>query len=85
MAVSIGFDIGGTFTDFAMLDAVAGEWSFIKVRTTPDDRAAACLEGVQGLLVDAKRPGSAVESIVHGSTVKRVPDTNYVATWPGSR
>jgi N-methylhydantoinase A len=69
MTLSIGFDIGGTFTDFAMREEQAGRWRFTKVRTTPDDRAAACLDGVQALLVEAGQAGSAVATLAHGSTV----------------
>lgn len=67
--ISIGFDIGGTFTDFGMFDQSTGLWWFTKVRTTPSDRAAACLEGVGMLLDDSRRPASAVNYIAHGSTV----------------
>lgn len=69
MAISIGFDIGGTFTDFAMLDQDDGRWIFTKIRTTPDDRAVACLEGVQTLLAEAERPAETVNYLAHGSTV----------------
>ncbi|MBI4279782.1 MAG: hydantoinase/oxoprolinase family protein, partial [Armatimonadetes bacterium] len=69
MAIFVGFDIGGTFTDFAMLDQQEGQWRFTKVRTTPQDRAAACLEGVDTLLAEAQRPAGTVGYIAHGSTV----------------
>lgn len=67
--LSIGFDIGGTFTDFGMYDQAKGKWSFTKVRTTPSDRAVACLEGVDTLLKDANQGPSQVGYIAHGSTV----------------
>jgi N-methylhydantoinase A len=67
--ISIGFDIGGTFTDFGMFDRSTDRWWFTKVRTTPADRAIACLEGVDTLLGDSGRPARDVGYIAHGSTV----------------
>ena len=41
----IGVDIGGTFTDFALFDDAAAGMAIHKRLTTPDDPAAAVLEG----------------------------------------
>jgi N-methylhydantoinase A len=41
---SIGVDVGGTFTDFVLLDS-SGESRIFKVLSTPDDPAAAVFDG----------------------------------------
>ena len=45
MAYRLGVDIGGTFTDFAMIDDRSGQISILKALTTPDDPARAVLDG----------------------------------------
>ncbi len=71
MTYRVGVDIGGTFTDFALLkdDAVVLD----KTLSTPDDRSLAVMRGLEQL---AEREGLAladflgrVETIVHGTTV----------------
>lgn len=64
MAVSVGVDVGGTFTDFLMLDSGAGSFRTAKVPTTVDDRSRAFLEGIDALAV---APG-AIDWLVHGTT-----------------
>lgn len=65
----MGCDIGGTFTDFLLIDQVTGEMKVEKLLTTPKDPSMAVLEGVK-LLAERSPgfPGNA-ESIVHGSTL----------------
>ena len=61
--LSIGIDIGGTFTDFVVYDHDAGDVKTFKVLSTPADPAQAVLEGL-------RRLSPAVgQSVVHGSTV----------------
>jgi len=71
MSYRIGVDIGGTFTDFALLRD--GEVELEKTLSTPEDRSAAVMTGLELL---ARREGLAlgdflgrVEAIVHGTTV----------------
>jgi N-methylhydantoinase A len=69
MAYRLGVDIGGTFTDFALVDDGAGEIAIHKVLTTPRDPSEAVLEGLDELL---KRKGvgwASVDAIVHGTTL----------------
>jgi N-methylhydantoinase A/acetone carboxylase, beta subunit len=40
-----GFDIGGTFTDFVLIDAESGTIESYKTLTTPDAPSRAVLEG----------------------------------------
>ena len=42
----IGFDIGGTFTDFILLDAERSEIRLHKCLTTPQDPSIGALEGL---------------------------------------
>lgn len=71
MTYRIGIDIGGTFTDFALLKD--GGVVLDKTLSTPSDRSLAVMSGLEKL---ASREGLAlgdflgrVESIVHGTTV----------------
>ena len=43
----IGFDIGGTFTDFILYDGKAGSVRLHKSLTTPDDPSHAALQGLE--------------------------------------
>ena len=42
----LGFDIGGTFTDFVLLDAATGGITLHKCLTTPQDPAEGALAGI---------------------------------------
>ena len=65
----IGVDIGGTFTDFVMLDTELGTLRNEKLLTTPDDPSRAVLDGV-GLLLKAAGIGSdEVAQVIHGTTL----------------
>ena len=74
MAMKIGVDTGGTFTDFMLLD---DERLVIhKVLSTPDNPARAVLQGLRHLL-----PALSGVNIVHGSTVA----TNALLERKGAR
>ena len=64
-----GFDIGGTFTDFVLIDASTGEISSYKTLTTPADPSRAVMEGWEELLQNAGIDGSSVERAIHGTTL----------------
>ena len=68
MGYRIGVDIGGTFTDFALLDE-AGAVSIHKQLTTPDDPSRAVLEGVDVLLRQGGATMAEVSVINHGTTL----------------
>ena len=61
MALRVGIDTGGTFTDLVVLDE-AGRATQFKVPSTPDDPARALVEGVS--LIDGP-----IAAIAHGTTV----------------
>lgn len=65
----LGFDIGGTFTDFVMIDVTTGEVHLNKQLTTPDDPSRAVIEGLEELLGRIGASGSDVEIPVHATTL----------------
>ena len=69
MKYSLGIDIGGTFTDFALLEMGTGNVLIHKILTTPRDPSAAVLGGIKELLDRARVGIEQVEAIVHGTTL----------------
>lgn len=65
----LGCDIGGTFTDFVLLNQQTGETEIQKLLTTPDDPSRAVLEGVKRYLKDKPDMLSRMENIIHGTTL----------------
>ena len=68
MAYRVGFDVGGTFTDF-VLQSPSGELSTGKRLTTYPDPSDACLAGLDALLAQAGVPWTDVAQAVHGTTL----------------
>jgi N-methylhydantoinase A len=64
----VGFDVGGTFTDF-VLQAPSGELTAGKRLTTYPDPSAACLAGLDELIGRAGVPWAEVAQAVHGTTL----------------
>lgn len=66
---SVGCDIGGTFTDFTLLNQVTGEVTVHKCLTTPQDPSEGVRIGVQNLM--KVEPGciSRIKDVVHGTTL----------------
>jgi len=64
----VGFDVGGTFTDF-VLQSPSGELSTGKRLTTYPDPSEACLAGLDALLAQGGVPWSDVAQAVHGTTL----------------
>ncbi len=71
----VGIDIGGTFTDFVLLDEISSAIRTYKIPSTPQNPAEAVLEGLAFL-----KPGSK-PYIIHGSTVA----TNALLERKGAR
>jgi N-methylhydantoinase A len=69
MSYRIGVDIGGTFTDFALLNDATGALAIHKQLTTPKDPAASVLEGCRILLEANKVDIGEVTAVVHGTTL----------------
>jgi N-methylhydantoinase A len=64
----VGFDVGGTFTDFA-LQSDDGRLLTGKRLTTPDDPARACVEGLRELIARAELGWADLVQAVHGTTL----------------
>jgi N-methylhydantoinase A/oxoprolinase/acetone carboxylase beta subunit len=65
----LGFDIGGTFTDFVLQDVRTGTVFVGKELTTPRDPAEAVMRGLHTLLETARVRLSEVAQVVHGTTL----------------
>jgi N-methylhydantoinase A len=81
MAWRIGVDIGGTFTDVAMVEEETGRIDIAKVLTTPADFAAGVLDGLrQGITAQGINPAE-VALLSHATTVV----TNAILQKSGAR
>ena len=65
----LGIDIGGTFTDFILLDEEGGWMEVGKCLTTPEDPSHAVREGFGEILRRAGKKGEDVFIIIHGTTL----------------
>jgi N-methylhydantoinase A len=65
----LGCDIGGTFTDFVLVNDHTGEFTINKCLTTPGDPSDAVEQGIRELL--ERTPGfmPQIEEIIHGTTL----------------
>jgi N-methylhydantoinase A len=63
----LGVDVGGTFTDAALLDG--GRLTTAKAPSTPHDQSEGVLEAVTAALKAAQAEAADVERFVHGMTV----------------
>lgn len=80
MRYRIGIDVGGTFTDFALL-STEGRLHVFKVPSRPADIGRGCLDGLAALLSEAEAAPAEVDYWSHGSTVA----TNAVVERRGAR
>ena len=69
MGWRIGVDIGGTFTDVAVLDEASGRAGIAKVSTTPHDFGAAVIEGARAAIDEYGIVPEAVTLLSHATTV----------------
>jgi N-methylhydantoinase A len=77
----MGVDVGGTFTDFVLVDEARGRVLTGKRLTTPDDPGRAILDGIARLLDEAGSGIGDVRQVVHGTTLV----TNTVIERRGAR
>ena len=63
-AVTIGVDVGGTFTDVFVLNEETGTATVGKVPTTRPDQSQGFMDGITGMVADA----TGISIIVHGTT-----------------
>ncbi len=76
-SINVGVDVGGTFTDFILVDGINGTLRTAKVPTTVDDRANGFMQGIHEIGV----PPSNIDWLVHGTTA----GTNAVLERKGAR
>jgi N-methylhydantoinase A len=69
MSLSLGIDIGGTFTDLVLHDPATGRATIWKESTTPDDPARGALTGALEVLRRAGRLPAEVGRVVHATTL----------------
>jgi N-methylhydantoinase A len=65
----VGIDIGGTFTDFVVLDGETGRMRGIKVPTVPSEPVAGVLAGLDLLAAEFGVKPAGIEYFVHGTTI----------------
>ena len=80
MAYRVGIDIGGTFTDIALVDP-AGVVSIRKVASTADDYSRGIADGLAALIADLGIAPGEISAIVHATTVA----TNTILEFKGAR
>jgi N-methylhydantoinase A len=68
-ALRIGIDIGGTFTDAALVDGQTGAMRVVKVLTTPEDPAQGFMAALERGLTEGTAGGGDVAAVVHATTV----------------
>ena len=66
---SLSIDIGGTFTDFSLLDLRSGEVTVHKVLTDAEDAARAVIVGASEVLAAAGAGFERLGSVVHSTTL----------------
>jgi len=65
----LGCDIGGTFTDFVLLNDRTGEMTINKCLTTPKDPSEAVEEGIKEMLKKISSFVGQLEEVIHGTTL----------------
>ena len=65
----LGFDIGGTFTDFLLVDEESGRSYLGKCLTTPDDPSIGVIRGMGPVLEEAGISGRDIDIAIHGTTL----------------
>src|SRR5687768_6383011 len=69
MAWRIGVDIGGTFTDVALIDDVTGRIGVAKAPTTPRDFAQGVLTALDAAMRRYEVPAGDVGLLAHATTI----------------
>jgi N-methylhydantoinase A len=81
VAWRLGIDIGGTFTDIALVEQDTGRFHLAKLLTTRRDFASAVIEGVRAWLVSGAVAPEKVVLLAHATTVV----TNALLETKGAR
>lgn len=67
--LKLGVDVGGTFTDFVLLNIETGDIYIDKVLTTSTDPSRGIILGINRLLRAINLDAKEIESIIHGTTL----------------
>ena len=67
--IRLGFDIGGTFTDFVLIDGDSGKNFLGKCLTTPEDPAKGVITGLSALLEQSEIAGGSIDIAIHATTL----------------
>src|SRR3990172_10551651 len=65
----LGVDIGGTFTDLTLIDALGNRVHSHKVPSTPESPSRAVVQGVAALMERLGATPEAIGGFVHGTTI----------------
>ncbi|HEY8610714.1 MAG TPA: hydantoinase/oxoprolinase family protein [Roseomonas sp.] len=68
-SLSLGIDIGGTFTDLVILDPSDGKAAIWKESTTPDDPSRGAITGLEQLLGRSGIQAGSIGRVVHATTL----------------
>lgn len=69
MGYRIGIDVGGTFTDFALLDQESGKISIGKTLTSASDPSIAVLSGIDEMMKADGFDGNSLDQAIHATTI----------------
>ena len=81
MGLRLGVDIGGTFTDLAVVDEDSGEQTTYKLSSTPSDYSAAVIDAIKTLSTDHGIAPASLSFLSHATTVV----TNAILESKGAR
>lgn len=79
--VTLGLDIGGTFTDVVMADPASGRLWTAKTPSTPADPSEGFFTGIDKVLAGTRHTAADVGRVFHGSTVA----TNAILEGKGAK
>jgi N-methylhydantoinase A len=81
MAIWVGVDVGGTFTDFIAYDDDSGDSVTFKTQSTPKDPANAIVDGLKVMMERYNISADSIAQVGHGTTV----GTNTLIQRKGAR
>jgi len=81
MSYRLGVDVGGTFTDFLLINESDGSTHTAKVPSTPEDSSIGVLNGVARICDQSGVDPKNIKLVMHGTTVA----TNAVLTGNGAK
>ena len=81
MSYRLGVDVGGTFTDFLLINESDGSTFTAKVPSTPEDSSIGVLNGVSRICDQSGVDPKDIKLVMHGTTVA----TNAVLTGNGAK